>query len=731
MFTVNDTAARGTTLFDFPAPSGSVVGAAFDDALETNPVPMFMLSRELTNARESGPRLPREQALEEAKRAGVGVTVPADGITQQALGILIERRRDDAARQVLYARREGVAATAGMFAAGLAGAMMDPVNAAAGFIPILGGTRYAGMLAEASTVGARAGVRLGIGAVEGAVGAAAVEVPTMALRRDLQDDYSLYDSLANIAFGTVASAGLRGVSGAARDAWVGIARARELDALRAVDPEVWQSMRLAAESTQERAFWQDLEVGFQRGVGIPEGMRAAFERDRFEIESRGAADEFGAAMGEERDFRASAHARIAAAADEAIDRRFRREHEKLLAAGMEPDEALRQSFARTFPETERALASAAEIGERRLSEFAAADARSRIAEGRGLILVPRTAGDVQAAISGATHAQALRTAVAQAVEGRVIDVEPVVRRDPAFGQQRASIEVVRERSRANAAPDAKVGADRGASERASEAMEKPEVAAAPKAKASKDKEAEKSPELTEAEALRDDARTQLDETLTSGGALEERLANTDLRAELEGMKSETGWFQVGGSLVRTHGLEGEVIGRTDWIANAAWWPGRPKGLTEAKVKAAVDKALAGEPLKAAERRTIEYMLDVGEERMRAAGWEPTPAELLGAGLTKADAFDVSLAARATEIDEARVEALAIKFETDDVGFMRAMKELLDEYDTNAKAGEGGQGGERPQGGRAETAAQSPEVAKAETYEAAWRALGDCANGGGL
>lgn len=517
MFTLNDTSARDTSLADFPAPAGQVIGQAFDDALETNPVPLFMLSRELYGARRAGPRLPRDQALEQAQRSGVAVTVPEDGITQEALGILIQRRRDQAARDLLFSRRDSAAATAGMFAAGFAGALLDPLNVALGFVPVLSGTRYAARLAEAGTAGSRAALRVGIGAAEGLVGAAAVEVPTIALRRDLQDDYSLYDSLANIAFGTVASAAIRGVSGAARDAWLGLARAQEIDRLRAVEPEVWQAMREAAETAQERRFWADLEQGFQRGEGIPPALRDAFRRERFDLESREAADEFAAGMG---DYRAE-RSRIVAAADEAIERRFQRERETLLAAGIEPDEALRQAFARTYPETERRLLSAAEVGALRVSEALLADARARIAQGRGMVLVPRTDAEVAAAISSTTHAQALKAAVAQAIEGRRIDVEPVLRRDPAFGPARMSPAEVRARARVNQAPESMVGADREASRRAAETIvvvragpseATPAKGAPPRAKPPRSREqGEAAAEAAEAAMLRDETQAAHEE----------------------------------------------------------------------------------------------------------------------------------------------------------------------------------------------------------------------------
>jgi hypothetical protein len=142
--------------FRLPCTGGKVISGAFDDALETNPVPLFMLARELHGARSVGTMLPKDQALEEAKRQGVSVKVPEEGISSAALGILVERRKDDAARSLLFARQEGSLTSVGVFGAQLAASFLDPVNAAAGFIPVLGGTRYAAALGKAATLGERA-----------------------------------------------------------------------------------------------------------------------------------------------------------------------------------------------------------------------------------------------------------------------------------------------------------------------------------------------------------------------------------------------------------------------------------------------------------------------------------------------------------------------------------------------------------------------------------------------
>lgn len=453
MFTLSERSIP-IPLVDIPATAGQVVSGAFDRALETNPIPMFMLGREL-QAQNQGQKLTQTEVAAEAARFGVTVTSPKDGLTQNALRILIARRQDDIAYQTLQARSPGgVAVTGGEIAAGFAGALMDPLNLAAGMIPVLGGTKYAAALAGAASASSRAGLRLGIGAAEGLVGAALVEVPTLGLHRDLQDDYTLMDSLANIAFGTFASAGLRAGGGALRDLHLGIDRARQVDALRAIEPETWAALRQQAANAQERAFWGDLEAGFQRGEGIPEGMRASMERQRN-------AGEFDDAMSGW----ATDRARIGQIADEAIARRMENERQKMLAAGMEPDDALRAAFRAAHPET-TTLLSQAELGQRILDDRAMADTRQRIAEGKGLIFVPSNAAQIEAAISGETHAAALRASVAQAVGGRRIDPTTIVQTDPVYGARRSTAEEARLAAQSSNLPENKVAADPEASRRA-------------------------------------------------------------------------------------------------------------------------------------------------------------------------------------------------------------------------------------------------------------------------
>lgn len=497
MYTLTDSAPSGLSLFDFPAPAGRVIAGAFDEARETNITPLFMLSRELNAMRSVGPRLTQQDAADVAKRAGVKVKVPEDGITAAALGILIERRRDDAALQMLYARNESLAVGFGKFGASIAGTLMDPFNIAAGFIPVVAGTRIAAALAAATTATQRAGLRGAIAAAEGAVGATVMEVPTIALRRDLQDDYGLYDSLANIAFGTVASSGLRMVGGAARDRWRGLQAARQEDFLRSIAPEEWAAARLAYERQLERGMFEDLEGGFARGAGPSEQLLGSWQAGR--------------------------------AADDAIERMQRRMSDAEVARFIEAETQMRREAAAPDAD-DRVLLDAAGVAERKFREMDLAEVKGRLERGEGLIIVPGNQREVLAAVSDETHAHALKVAVAQAIEGRRIDVDPVVRQDPVFGPQRMSQEEVRRRAQSNMAPESKVGADAEASRRADRSLKETEAPAAnrggraepppPRGDVASGEAAgaeAKPAELVEAEALLERTRTELQQAANDAG----------------------------------------------------------------------------------------------------------------------------------------------------------------------------------------------------------------------
>lgn len=87
------------------------------------------------------------------------------------------------------------------------------------------------------------------------------------------------------------------------------------------------------------------------------------------------------------------------------------------------------------------------------------------------------------------------------------------------------------------------------------------------------------------------------------------------RADIPRYVEGAGWAEVGGRLIRN--ADGDAVGRTVWVPKADWWVGKPEGVTESLLKKAAPKALAGEPMTAAEKNAIMWLLDVMEKDLTA------------------------------------------------------------------------------------------------------------------
>lgn len=222
-------------ILDIPA-EGGVFGAAFEEAFTTNPSTSLYRMEGLTQEQEGravvmgpesyfapnqarmepdSPLVSAQDARDKVDSLGLKLNIPEQGIRSGALDVLIERQQAQLARQQILARAGSSFGT--QLSAGLAASIIDPINIASAFVPVVGEARYAAMIGRAATPLARAGVRAGVGALEGAVGAAIIEpLPLLAARQD-QTDYDLSDSLANIAFGAVLGGGLHTIGGAVTD----------------------------------------------------------------------------------------------------------------------------------------------------------------------------------------------------------------------------------------------------------------------------------------------------------------------------------------------------------------------------------------------------------------------------------------------------------------------------------------------------------------------------------
>jgi hypothetical protein len=125
------------------------------------------------------------------------------------------------------------------FLASLATNFADPINIGSAFIPVVGQTRFANMVARSGKNVAR----LQRGFIEGFVGNAAVEPIVYGVARSEQSDYDQYDAFFNIAAGGILGSSLH----------VGFGKIGDVIAEKTGKPNIYQ--RLAAISPENQ---QDL-----------------------------------------------------------------------------------------------------------------------------------------------------------------------------------------------------------------------------------------------------------------------------------------------------------------------------------------------------------------------------------------------------------------------------------------------------------------------------------------
>jgi hypothetical protein len=255
-FTSGPQIRRNKFLEDLPATRWEGAVASFQSAEELNPVSLLssyyqqeslrdpndqpaIQSRRNRNARRR-PKMTSNNMMsqEEAQQLAIDegypdIEIPADGMTELHFRFLQDRKRAQRERQTILARApQDFAQGAVNIAAGVAASVIDPLNVASAFIPAVAATRWAGAFVRANAGVAGRGLNLGetavmarharfgtlpanattgqklltagkVGVAEGAVGAAVIEPLVFGLANELQDDYTLADSMFNIAFGAV------------------------------------------------------------------------------------------------------------------------------------------------------------------------------------------------------------------------------------------------------------------------------------------------------------------------------------------------------------------------------------------------------------------------------------------------------------------------------------------------------------------------------------------------
>lgn len=449
--------------------------AAFDQAMFENPLNAARRINELSTAQEGElrspaypawgidevrsepetPLLSAEQARARVKESGLDISIDDTGIRAGALDILIERKREERQRQLVLQNAPASTVPVQLLA-GFAASAVDPINLAAGFIPVVGQARYAAMLGNASTRAARFGVRARVGALQGAVGTAAVEPLVLYASSQDQADYGMADSLLNIAFGTVLGGGLHATGGLVSDMRRGsllndinttagagdaatpldieapaqrsamddlIARADEdpmtalrssLDKAIAADRENIRSAALI-QAREElvptiRAELEDIATGRLPSVGTLRTEQGALQRSLTELDDtfRPMAKEFQAQRMTRKQAERAARDAIA------------EERQRLNARLAEIDDALD-----TNRQGELARADLARLDRGELPERYAGPVMDRVEQITGGFELSQTARAVAEAAPWQVRESALRSAVAQAASGRPVDVEAI------------------------------------------------------------------------------------------------------------------------------------------------------------------------------------------------------------------------------------------------------------------------------------------------------------------
>lgn len=194
----------------FPSTRHDVLEETFAQAFEENPIQAYRRISQLWEDERTGSRLDASTARARLADAGLEneLKVSDAGITEAGLETLMERKRTELRRRDVFSRAQGgLAEGAQRLGIVFATSLVDPIGAGVNFVPVVGEARYGALLARASTIG-RIGVRAGVGAAEGIAGAALVEPLTYTMRSSEQADYSMADSLLNVALGGVVGAGL-------------------------------------------------------------------------------------------------------------------------------------------------------------------------------------------------------------------------------------------------------------------------------------------------------------------------------------------------------------------------------------------------------------------------------------------------------------------------------------------------------------------------------------------
>lgn len=286
---------------DLQSAPEDVRAAVFGQALSDLPLWSMGRMEEMAQARagwrsdgRSAQKLNAEAAAAYMENQGLGGQFTLDrDYYDSELEELAKRKREELRRQDVMSRAEGgFLATSGRLGITLAAQFLDPLAVGSAFVPVVGEARYGALLAKAAGATGRAGIRAGVGAAEGAIGAAALEPLIYAAKRQEQADYDLSDSLLNVGIGGAFGGGLHVTGGVISDVLRGSPAsriaARNAEIQRVMDDRAawWQSRADSVTEASALAPRTDIErVDRPLAVAdIESSVQRLYERRRAELQ---------------------------------------------------------------------------------------------------------------------------------------------------------------------------------------------------------------------------------------------------------------------------------------------------------------------------------------------------------------------------------------------------------------------------------------------------------------
>jgi len=185
-----------------------------EDAWKYNPTSSIWRLAELEynrNKDDDEPLIDRRTLNEKYK--DIGLFFEEDE-KQSTVDILVERKEEENERRSVINRGpQGLPVGAAKLVTSFVASAADPINLGAAFIPFVGQTNFARLVARYGFTRAR----LAKGAIEGTLGTALFEPIVYTAAQREQSDYDLLDSFIAVSFGTILGGGLHVGAGKLKD----------------------------------------------------------------------------------------------------------------------------------------------------------------------------------------------------------------------------------------------------------------------------------------------------------------------------------------------------------------------------------------------------------------------------------------------------------------------------------------------------------------------------------